>query len=346
MQSRPTPWEKHPLHEPPEYQMLTWILGAVVFAVVLTTLLPLTNSVVWWVRMWDFPRLHIAIVALVTLVICAWIALPFKLLIIAALGSALLYQAAQIFPYTPLARTEIDLLAAPHVEDKISMMSVNVLMENTRHDDLSAIIDREDPDILFLMETDTVWNEALSAALARYPTIKSHIADDHYGLIFATRLETKRVELLWPTADDTPAIRAVLQSPNGVAFNFIGLHPRPPVPGNDTAVRDKQIKDAALMTQSSERPTVIMGDFNDVAWSWTTKRLKNYGNLVEPRVGRGLISSFHASYPFMRLPIDQLFVTKDVGLVSFNRLENFGSDHFPMVSTVFFNASGRAAYGQ
>lgn len=211
-----------------------------------------------------------------------------------------------------------------------------MLMENTRYDDLIAIIDHEDRDILPLMETDAVWSDELSDVLARYPHVKSHLADDHYGLIFATRLDVVSVDFFWLDDDDTPALKSVLQAPDGTEFNFIGLHRRPPMPGNDSETRDRQIKKAAQMTGSSDRPTICMGDFNDVAWSWTTKRFKRYGNFAEPRVGRGMISSFHAKYPFMRLPIDQLFVTENVRLVSFARLENFGSDHFPIVAKVFF----------
>lgn len=322
--------------------MLNWLFWGVAIAALITTLLPLTNSVMWWVRMWDFPRVHIAGVALVTLLATLPFALVLKPLLAAVLASIVLYQGVQIFPYTPLAQTEVDMVPAPTPEEEIVLLSVNVLMENTRHDDLIAIVERENPDVLFLMETDETWNSALSESLSRYSTVKSHIAGDHYGLIFATRLQTSRVELLWPVADDTPAVRAVLTSPSGADFNFIGLHPRPPVPGNTTTVRDKQIKKAALMTQSSERPTIVMGDFNDVAWSWTTKRFKRYGDLLEPRVGRGMISSFHADYSFMRLPIDQLFMTANVGLVSFRRLESFGSDHFPMAATVFVAQEERA----
>lgn len=316
--------------------MLSWILWLFALALLIVTLLPLTNSVIWWVRMWDFPRLHIAGIALAVLFVNLLFATAAKPLLAALLGGVFLYHAVQIFPYTPLASTEIDMSSAPAQAEEITILSVNVLMENDRYDDLKAIIVREDPDVLLLMETNQPWNEALDETLSRYPTIERHIADDFYGLIFATRLEPVRIELLWPVADDTPAVRAVLRSSNSVEFNFIGLHPRPPVPGNTTQVRDKQIKDAAFMTQSSERPTVVMGDFNDVAWSWTTRRFKRYGNLLEPRVGRGMISSFHADRPLLRFPIDQLFMTENVGLVSFERLEAFGSDHFPMVTTVFF----------
>ncbi len=314
-----------------------WCLAA---AVLITTLLPLTNSVNWWIRMWDFPRLHIAGVALLVFVIALPYAIAFKGALMVMMAAACAYQLIQIHPYMPWARTEIAFSTAPAPDVEVSLLAVNVLMENTRHRDLIDIIAREDPDVLLLMETDARWNDALESVLSRYDVTKSHIADDHYGLIFATRLETINVDLLWPKQDDTPAVRATLVAPNGTAFNFIGLHPRPPVPGNDTEARDAQIKDAALMTQSSERPTICMGDFNDVAWSWTTRRFKRYGKFLEPRVGRGMISSFHADYSFMRFPIDQLYVTEDVKLVSFNRLESFGSDHFPMKATVFFDDNG------
>ncbi|WP_299961009.1 endonuclease/exonuclease/phosphatase family protein [uncultured Roseobacter sp.] len=326
--------------------MLNAIFWLLALVVLLTTLLPLTNSVTWWVRMWDFPRVHILLAALVVLIGISPFVVSFKLPIVVLMCAAIFYQAVKIFPYTPLASTEVDLVATPASIRPVSMLSVNVLMENTRHSDLAKIIEREAPDVLLLMETDQVWSDALGDILDRYPTVKSHIADDHYGLIFATRLDPVSVDLIWPDADDTPALKAILRVPDGTEFNFIGLHPRPPVPGNDTAVRDNQIKKAALMTSSSDRPTVCMGDFNDVAWSWTTERFKRYGDFVEPRVGRGMYASFHAAYPLMRLPIDQIFITKDINLVSFDRLENFGSDHFPMVATVFFGNSESAKYGK
>lgn len=317
--------------------MLNVIFWSLAIALLITTLLPLTNSVQWWVRMWDFPRLHIAIAALILMLAALPFAIGYKALLIGAVAAVFVYQAIQIFPYTPLAPVEVAMEHAPDAADTVELLAVNVLMENKRHQDLIDIVSRQDPDVLLLMETDAVWADALSDTLSRYTTVKSHVADNHYGMIFATRLDVVTAEFLWPSDDNTPAVKAVLRAPGGSEFNFIGLHPRPPVPGNDTETRDRQIRDAALMTSSSERPTVCMGDFNDVAWSWTTWRFKRYANFREPRVGRGMISSFHADYPFMRLPIDQLFLTEDVGLVSFARLESFGSDHFPIAATVFLD---------
>lgn len=309
---------------------LFWILaGAVVF----TTLAPMTSSVQWWIRGWDFPRLHIAVVALMTALLGfyltqAWMQLAALLALCCAL-----YQGYRIFPYTPLARQEITLSTTTPAAEHVSIIAANVLMENTDHGRLARLIDEEDPDVLFLMETDETWVEALETQLARYPTVVRHPLSNHYGAVFATRLTTVEARTVFLSDDTTPTILAELQGPAG-GFYFIGLHPRPPVPGNDTEERDAQIKRAALLADRTHLPVVAMGDFNDVAWSWTAERFKHYGGFRDPRIGRGMLPSFDAKSWLMRFPIDQLYVTDGVDLVSFDRLGYVGSDHFPMKAVI------------
>lgn len=317
-------------------KIFLWLLTA---CIVVATALPLLYSDEWWVRMWDFPRLHIAVAAIITLVLAATFSSGHRASMVLILLLCFVYQAVQIFPYTGLAAKEVQYAKSAPKDAQVSFLAINVLMENDRYDDLAAIIKREQPDVLFLMETDQKWASGLEDVLKEFTTVKSHISDDHYGLIFATNLDPEKIELLWPIDDTTPAIHAVLAAPDGTRFNFAGLHPRPPVPGNDTTTRDRQIKQMAEFTASATLPTVCMGDFNDVAWSWTTQRFKRYGNFKEPRVGRGMMSSFNADHWFMRFPIDQLYITANVGLIDFGRLEAFGSDHFPIHATLSFSSN-------
>ena len=58
-----------------------------------------------------------------------------------------------------------------------------------------------------------------------------------------------------------------------------------------------------------------MGDFNDAAWSHSSRLFKHYGRYLDPRRGRGLYASFHAKNPLIRCAIDQLFVTEEIGMV-------------------------------
>lgn len=313
---------------------VTWMLSLIVFV---GTLLPLTHSVRWWVRAWEFPRLHIALLAVFCLMLLAMTPMGFKGVLAVGLVACIIYQLTCIFPYTRFATPEIQITADVPDSSKIKLLSANVLMENTRKVDLVRIIEREDPDVLFLMETDQGWLDAVQSCLDRYPTVLTYPLDNYFGLIFATRLTAPSAEVVFLSEDNTPSLRAELLGPDGTGFNFLGLHPRPPVPGNDTALRDLQIKEAAKLSGHANWPTVCMGDFNDVAWSWSSRRFKRNGGFLEPRVGRGMFPTFHAQYPILGVPIDQLYLTAGIGLVSFGRLEEFGSDHFPISAVISFH---------
>ena len=311
-------------------KIVLWLSG---LAVMTVTLLPLLNSNQWWIRMWDFPRLHIFAVAVLLALVAVLVLRSHSLGLASLFLACAAYQASMIYPFTPLAPVEIELQDETG-RPTISLLAVNVLMENDDHDRLIGLIEEERPDILFLMETDARWAEALGPTLSGYPTVLSHPLGNHYGLIFATGLEVASAETVFLADDETPTVLAELRAPDGRGFHFIGLHPRPPVPGQDTDERDAQIKRAATLTKKSDLPVIAMGDFNDVAWSWTAQRFKHHGDFRDPRIGRGMMSSFDANHPILRFPIDQLYLTEGVDLISFERKRTIGSDHFPMGAIV------------
>ncbi len=303
-----------------------WIIFALV---IFTTVVPLTNSVQWWVRGWDFPRVQIAVVAAALAMIGLIIWTPATQLASLILLVCVGYQCFRVFPYTQLATPEIALKADVPEDEQVKVIAYNVLKENTDHAAVAALLDRHKPDVVFLMEIDDAWVDGLDGHLKKYKTVIRHPMDNHYGLIFATDLEVIAAEIVELADDAAPAILAELVGPTGPFF-FVGLHPRPPVPGHTTIERDEQIKRAAQIADRSRLPVVAMGDFNDVAWSRSSERFKEYGEFRDPRVGRAMLPSFDARSWIMRFPIDQLYLTEGLDLVSFDRLEPVGSDHFPM----------------
>jgi endonuclease/exonuclease/phosphatase (EEP) superfamily protein YafD len=77
------------------------LLGA---ACVVVTLLPLLRVRVWWVRIWDFPRLQVALLSLAALAGMLW-AGPAGWAgwgLVAATGLAAAGQLAIVLPYTPV----------------------------------------------------------------------------------------------------------------------------------------------------------------------------------------------------------------------------------------------------
>jgi endonuclease/exonuclease/phosphatase (EEP) superfamily protein YafD len=312
---------------------MTWLVPLLAALLLALTLLPLSGSHAWWVRMWDFPRLQLAAgLAVVFVMGLVWLEGPLRWAVEGAVAMGLLYHLHRIRPYTPLARREMRF--APRRDDahEVALLACNVLMENTRHDRVAALIGREDPDVLFLMETDDTWAEGLRETLARYPTVLAEARPDCYGLIFATRLPVEEARIVHLTPDTTPAVFASLRTKGGRPFHFLGLHPQPPVPGVDTDERDAQVLYAARFARRTDIPVVVMGDFNDAAWSHTSRLYKTYGRYLDPRVGRGLYASFHADNILIRCALDQLFVSEEMAMIDFRLGPKVGSDHFPVIA--------------
>lgn len=311
------------------FRILIWCIA---IGLLLVTFIPIVNTNIWWVRVMDFPRIQIAVAAVIVLVAGLSISGPGRVVVPLLMIAACSYQLWRIFPYTALAKPDLELAAEG--KNSIRILSSNVLMENKRHGDLTRVIDGFDPDILLLMETDQEWLDALEPVLARYSTVVREPRDDHYGMIFATRLDADDARIVYLTTEDTPSAFAQIKSPDGIPFRFVGLHPRPPVPGESTKERDAQIYYAARFARKADVPLIATGDFNDVAWSDTSQTFKHVGQYLDPRIGRGFFSSFDATRFWLRFPIDQVFVTEDVAVVSIERLAFFGSDHFPMATII------------
>ena len=89
---------------------------------------------------------------------------------------------------------------------------------------------------------------------------------------------------------------------------------------------------------------ILADDLNDVAWSYTTKLFKRIGGLLDPRVGRGIINTFDTRSRLLRLPLDHVFATQHFLLVELRRLPDIGSDHFPLLVVLDYDADASAAH--
>src|SRR5690606_21534261 len=81
-------------------------------------------------------------------------------------------------------------------------------------------------------------------------------------------------------------------------------------------------------------PVVVAGDFNNVAWAKSSILFKKTSELIDARIGRGILSTFHAKYWFIRVPLDLLFHSTDVIIDKLFIYPSVGSDHFTIGSNI------------
>jgi endonuclease/exonuclease/phosphatase (EEP) superfamily protein YafD len=303
---------------------------------VVVTLLPLSRHEAWWVRVWDFPRLQIVTVSLIVLGgllatgdIGDW---RNQLLALALLG-AIAYHLAVILPYTRIWPVEVLPTREPPRSASFSLLVVNVLMSNRRSDRLLALIGQHAPDIVLVLETDHWWCEHLEEVAPSYPFRLVRPLDNTYGMLLYSKLELIEPELRYLIKPDVPSVRTGLRLRSGAMVAFYGVHPEPPSPSEaDTSLpRDAELVLVGREVAGTDRPTVVAGDLNDVAWSHTSRLFRRISRLLDPRIGRGMFNSFHAKYWPVRWPLDHVFMSDDFLLRAIRRLPAFGSDHFPIL---------------
>jgi endonuclease/exonuclease/phosphatase (EEP) superfamily protein YafD len=320
---------------------------------IILTVKPFIRSANWFIRLGDFPRLQVLGALLVSLILHS---VSFNLynvldyLFGLLVGSCLIYQIRCILPFTRLFRKEVQNAREPDFDDtNISVLIFNVLMENENYAEVLELVKSVQADVVLLAEPNQIWAKNLADLKEIYPFQVSHILENHYGMMFFSRLEIHETEIQFIIQDDIPSIHTKIKLKSDDEIAFHGLHPRPPVPeerGRSTE-RDGELLLVGKAVRESDLPCIVAGDMNDAAWSYSTRLFKRISGLLDPRVGRGFFNTFHADYKFFRLPLDHVFHSHHFRLIRLERIKKAcGSDHFPVLIHLSYEQSATAEQGK
>ncbi len=290
-------------------------------------------------RVWDFPRPQIA--ALLALTLAGLIALSEwreagTLAVLGAAGVALAAQLWRIWPYTRLHRPQVRAAEPDAPGEDIALLAANLQLRNSGAERLLALVRRMSPDIVFVVELDESWADALEPLKDEYPHRLVHPRRDFWGMALYSRLPLVQPEVHFLLEDYVPSIRTGLRLPSGTVVSFHGVHPKPPMMfGHGTVQRDAELVLAAQAVGSGPRPAILAGDLNAVAWSRETELFMRAGGLLDPRIGRGLFSTFPANWPwFLRWPLDHVFFSGHFRLLWLAKMPDIGADHLPLHVTL------------
>lgn len=322
------------------WALLAWGAFGLGTLVLVATALPLLRRDDWWIRIFDFPRLQITVLTGVAIAAIWWVrqrtgANDGRMAadaMLTLLGVAFVYQCHRMRPFTRLARPQVQKSRRTDPQVRLSLLFSNVLMENRASARLRELVREADPDIVLAVETDTWWQHELQDLARTHPHTVQQPLDNTYGMLLYSRLPLRNAEVKFLVQDDVPSIHACVQLRSGDEIELRCLHPRPPAPReNDRSTeRDAELLIVGKEIRQRQRPVVVLGDLNDVAWSHTNDLFKDISGLLDPRIGRGFFHTFNAKWPLVRWPLDHCFHSPHFRLVDFRRLPACGSDHFPV----------------
>lgn len=298
----------------------------------------------WMIRGWDFPRMQVFVAAIALLAGLSGMGIDGWWPDGAAaclLGAAAVNGAVWMYPYTRLANHQ----AKPATKGSaLKVMVSNVLMSNRRSDLLLETIRSCDPDLFVALETDQWWCNELARLADIYPHAVEIPQEDTYGMVIRSR-----VPLIDPRVEElvSPGIHSVhagVEMPDGTIARVHAVHPKPPFPdeADESRQRDAELLVVGRRVAGQEGPAVVLGDLNDVAWSRTTRLFQRTSGLLDPRIGRGFFSTFHARHWWMRWPLDHVFFSRHFRLRRMERLRDIGSDHFPICADFSYEPENAA----
>lgn len=314
------------------------ILSAIVIWLSFWSLIPRDE---WWFRGADFPRLQILFIGIIAFFLLLFWQGVWDLkreIIFVLLIAALAFQLKMVLPYTFLWKKQVAQVRSEQLDSskQISVLVSNVLTPNDQYHLLIEHIQKFQPDLVLTLETDQTWQNHLKVIEQDYPYRVPVPLDNLYGMHLYSKLKLVDTDVKFILSDEIPSIHTTVILRSGQPVQLYCLHPKPPSP---TEAKDSTLRDAELLIvgdqiKDLDESCIVMGDLNDVAWSRTTRLFQRISGLLDPRVGRKYVNTFHADYKFLRWSLDHLFHSTDFALVQMQRLPHIGSDHFPIFVTL------------
>jgi endonuclease/exonuclease/phosphatase (EEP) superfamily protein YafD len=209
-------------------------------------------------------------------------------------------------------------------------VSYNVLTSNRSYEEVLTYLRNSKADLLFVMETNPKWVEALAPLQTHYPYTVKVPRNDNFGMMLLSRHPIVWHELHQFEGTSVPLVHAVVDL-NGRSIDLIGCHPAPPLGARMSSSRNAYLKELSEITGNTQNPTVVLGDFNATIWSPFLRDFLKATSLHDTGHRHGFQSSWRRHNPFFSIPIDHVFHNDGLTCTSRQIGPALGSDHRPVI---------------
>jgi endonuclease/exonuclease/phosphatase (EEP) superfamily protein YafD len=249
----------------------------------------------------------------------------------AALLPLLALNANAVYAYRPSSPP------LPLGDASFTVMTANLSSRTTEYTAFIEQASAAAPDVLVLVEFDHDWQESLAGLAADYPHAVLAPRRDNFGIALFTKLPILEQRVF--DLRSSKALDARLRLPDGRTMRLIAVHLRPPLNRQLAAERDAQLTVLAELAARIDEPLIITGDFNLTPYSPAFDAFTARAGVRDTRAGRGWGITWPTFLPAAGIPIDHCLVSEHLGAGELRRGRAFGSDHYPILTTLFLRGS-------
>lgn len=277
-----------------------------------------------------------------------------------ALFLVLILIIESLYQLTFIAQTE-DSIETKNKTYRILVSNVN--KPNRQFDRLIDLIQKEDPDVIVLIEADREWLKALKNTTLLYRHFNETNNDaGYFSISIFSRYNIQNFEIVPIGRMKIPLAKMSLVFPSGV-LRLYAIHPVPPIPLKKEFMKDRffQIEKINSELSKEESPAMLVGDFNATPWSSGFRSLTSgtklrtagsdfdlLGTWPTPEYFRVLLlpgqnpvsesDIFYRifNWEIFRIPIDHVLTTQEFRIKDYRLGKHIGSDHFPLLVDFVF----------
>lgn len=207
------------------------------------------------------------------------------------------------------------------------IMSLNTYKRNDDVASILALIERESPHIVGLLELSAHWRDSIELLEKMYPYHKSKIQRSGFGMALYSK---------YPISDDrfeyagVQTLAAQVQLETGPLLVVLA-HTMSPTEADHWRWRNQSLEQMAVfMGRRSGQPRILMGDLNITPWSPFFQNLLQTSGMSQPSVRILPRRTWPADNPLLWIPIDHILVSREIHSLREWTGPDVGSDHYPV----------------
>lgn len=217
-------------------------------------------------------------------------------------------------------------------ESDLSIMQMNVFVNNEKMQEVMDVIKKENPDILSIQEFTNDHYELIKEDLDNlYPFSIIEASDNISGIGVFSKRPFNKFEKVY--IQDVPVIIANTEIEKQ-EFNLFATHAPAPLNSSSWNWQKQFFQEFDNLIQGISGDIIIIGDLNTVPWHKELSTIVQNNDLEFAFYNP--FGTYPTRNPFIRVPIDHIIMSDGIKTYNTEKIQIPGSDHLGIKSNINF----------
>ena len=211
----------------------------------------------------------------------------------------------------------------------IRIASINLQSSNEEYAAVLKYIDSGNFDVVVFQEFTPQWQDRFLEIEEDFEYQELYPAEGVFGFGIYSKIEIQGSKIAYISNQTILTVMMDLNYENQ-EVGLMAVHPPPPINEGMFSARNDVFESIKSHAMYYPNQLLVIGDLNSSGFSPNFKLLTKSGRLKDSRKGFGLLPTWHAQWPLIRITLDHALVTEGLEVLDRGTGPDIGSDHLPI----------------